>query len=153
MTFYASSEKDYWETPPDLFRRIEDICGRSFLWDAASTLENKKTPARLIDGLVDEWPDMTYCNPPYGRGVYGKWIEKALGCKGRAAILIKSNTDGIAFQSLLRAPNTQFWFVPKRVKFQLDGKPVKNGATFPSCVVFINFRNELQKGSTIITEG
>ena len=151
--FYASSEKDYWETPWSIIYRIQDMTKREFDTDAASTADNKKAPCRLGDGLIEHWPDDTFCNPPYGRGVYEKWLYKALETNNRAILLIKANTDSKAFQALLRAPNTQFWFVPGRIKFELNGEPVGCGATFSSCVVFFNYRNELANGDRLIIEG
>ena len=150
--FYQSSKKDYWETPWSLVRRIQAITNRLFSCDAASTEENKKAPKRLSDGLKEEWPHDTFCNPPYGRGVYQRWIYKAMETDKRAVILIKANTDSKAFQMLLAAPNTQFWFVPGRVRFEIDGKGIGTCATFSSCVVFLNYRNELSNGDRVIIE-
>ena len=72
-----SSKSDLWETPQDLFDRLDAEFG--FDLDACALPQNAKceryyTPEQ--DGLFQPWDGVVWCNPPYGRDI-GKWVQKA----------------------------------------------------------------------------
>ena len=72
-----SSKTDMWETPQDLFDRLDAIY--RFDLDVCAVPENAKceryfTPE--IDGLKQDWSGTCWMNPPYGREI-GKWVRKA----------------------------------------------------------------------------
>ena len=65
-----SSKTDLWETPQDLFDRLDDEFG--FDLDACALPQNAKceryyTPE--MDGLSQPWDGVVWCNPPYGRNI------------------------------------------------------------------------------------
>ena len=72
-----SSKSDLWETPQDLFDKLD--AEFRFTMDVCALPENAKcaryyTPEQ--DGLHQPWDGIVWCNPPYGREI-GKWVEKA----------------------------------------------------------------------------
>lgn len=77
-----SSGKDDWETPKDLFDKLNEEFG--FTLDACATDENAKCSHYFTedtDGLSQDWQGQTvYCNPPYSlSGGQDKWVKKVLG--------------------------------------------------------------------------
>jgi phage N-6-adenine-methyltransferase len=139
---HYSSDDLTWETPADLFAVLNDefhfdldVCAQP----ATAKCSRYYTPE--IDGLVQEWQGVCWCNPPYGREIV-KWMAKAhvSATSGIATIvcLVPARTD------------TQWWwnyaqygevrFLPGRLTF---GNAV-NSAPFPSAVVI--FRPRLSGG-------
>jgi hypothetical protein len=48
--------------------------------DPAATAENAKATAYItvdVDGLAQPWFGRVWCNPPYGKYVTPRWLEKA----------------------------------------------------------------------------
>lgn len=64
-----TSNKDDWETPQDLFDKLNAFYG--FTLDACASPENakcKKYYTKEQNSLVQDWNnDTIWCNPPYGR--------------------------------------------------------------------------------------
>lgn len=72
-----TSEKEYWETPGELFRELDKEF--DFTLDVCASEKNAKCRAFFTkeqDGLLQEWTGRCWCNPPYGRGIL-RWVEKA----------------------------------------------------------------------------
>ena len=67
-----------WETPPDLFRRLDEEF--HFDLDPCASATNAKCEKYFTcddNGLAQSWADRrVFMNPPYGR-VIGSWLEKA----------------------------------------------------------------------------
>lgn len=72
-----SSSTDEWETPKDLFDRLNDEF--RFTLDVCATAENAKCSRYFTkeqDGLLHDWTGETvWCNPPYGKGM-DAWCRK-----------------------------------------------------------------------------
>lgn len=132
-----SSQKDDWETPQELFDRLDRMF--HFTLDAASTDENAKCEKHFTaedDGLKQSWAGETvWLNPPYGRQI-GKWVQKAFeeGQKPDTFIvcLLPARTDTAWFHDYCRRGYVQF--IRGRLKFGRS----KNSAPFPSMLVFFN---------------
>jgi phage N-6-adenine-methyltransferase len=146
-----SSAKDDWQTPPELFAQIHaefDICV-----DAAATRANCVVPdyfgpdcARQPDALKEPWSKFGslsryWCNPPYSRGLQGKFIAKAAAERLNGVttvMLIPARTDTKAYHAHIwdasrhqPRPGIEVRFLPGRIKFV----GAKHGAPFPSMVV------------------
>jgi len=77
LKVHFSSRRNNWETPRDLFDKLNEEF--NFELDVCATPENakcKKYYSPEEDGLKEEWKGLCWMNPPYGREI-GKWIKKA----------------------------------------------------------------------------
>lgn len=163
-----SSAQTEWDTPKDLFDKLDAY--RHYALDAAASTGNHLTPrfytkdgfqpgdlGPLVtgyDGLSGAWGSgsslgakpWTWCNPPYGRGITGKWVEKAFVEAAEygnpSDLLLPARTDTRWFHRFIyNKPNVVIDFLPGRLMFTLHGdamldaggKPMR--APFPSMVV------------------
>lgn len=125
-----SSRSDLWETPQDLFDKLDAIY--HFQTDVCALPENAKcehyfTPEQ--DGLSQEWAGVCWCNPPYGREV-GKWVEKAARSDATVVMLLPARTDTWWFHDLCMRVG-QVHFLRGRLRFGDS----KCNAPFPSMIV------------------
>ncbi|ETK27382.1 phage N-6-adenine-methyltransferase [Paenibacillus larvae] len=140
---HYSSKTDMWETPQNLFDRLNEEF--KFDLDVCAIPENAKckryfTPSE--DGLKQEWKGACWMNPPYGRQI-GKWIAKAYesSLEGATVVcLVPSRTDtkwwhGYCMKGEIR-------FIRGRLKF--GGSP--HNAPFPNAVVIFRGRKESLHG-------
>ena len=133
-----SSEKDDWETPQDLFDKLNEEF--KFTLDPCCTHKTakcKKYFTKEDDGLSKSWAGETvFCNPPYGKMIK-KWIEKSYmesrNNKCKVVLLIPVRTDTKWFHEFCMDPIVvkSITFIKGRLKF--GGQ--KNPAPFPSMVV------------------
>lgn len=137
---HFSSEKADWETPDVFFQAMEKLFGK-FDFDAAANYENKKVLTYFgpdgpsMDGLTSSWmPNkLAWLNPPYGRYITGKWVQKAAdevrnGVK--TVCLLPARTDTKWFEICFKEAS-EIYFIKGRLKF----KGAKDGAPFPSMIV------------------
>ena len=85
-----------------------------------------------FDGLVLNWKDKTYVNPPYSNPL--AWVEKAIeeNKKGKMIVmLLKVDTSTKWFAKLIEAKAEILWF-NKRLKF-INNSP----ANFPSMLIIL----------------
>ena len=74
-----SSASPEWYTPPEIAEPIAAFLGGLDLDPAARG--STAIPAlrhEIVDGLAIDWYGRILLNPPYGRGVINKWINKTL---------------------------------------------------------------------------
>lgn len=129
---HFSKRSDCWETPQELFDRLDDEF--EFTTDVCAEPHNAKcahyyTPA--IDGLAQPWAGVCWCNPPYSDSA--SWIRKAF----------EASRDGTVVVCLIPArTDTRYWhdYVMKAdevrlVKGRLKFVGGKASAPFPSAVV------------------
>lgn len=131
---YSSKSED-WETPEDLFKRLDDEF--HFETDLCASVQNAKCQhfyTKEQDGLKQEWKGTCWMNPPYGRQIE-KWVEKA--CKSKAVIvcLLPVRTDTNWFHKYVLGKADEIRFCKGRLKFSNS----KVGAPFPSMIVI--YRN------------
>lgn len=138
---FASGKSD-WSTPRDLFTRLSRQWG-PFDLDAAADDGNRLcdvwlTESAASDGLTVDWrkagAHRVWLNPPYGRGITGKWVEKAYaeslkGC--RVVMLLPARTDAPWFHDFVKPHAFHVEFIRGRLRFG----DAKSGAPFPSMVV------------------
>lgn len=130
-----SSASEEWETPLDLFRKLD--AEFDFDLDVCATPENAKCQrffTKEQDGLSQPWTGTVWCNPPYGRGVE-KWVRRCLyhsleNGGGTAVMLLPARTDTKWFHRYILF-HAEIRFLPGRLKF---GKS-KNSAPFPSMII------------------
>ena len=141
-----SSITDEWETPQDIFDKLNDEFG--FTLDPCCTKENAKCNKFYTiadDGLSKSWKnEVVFMNPPYGKSI-GRWISKALYESQNGATVvcfIPARTDTSYWHDYIFG-NAEIRFVRGRVKFQNrllpswreDGSHKVTGAPFPSAIV------------------
>ncbi len=137
-----SSKTDLWETPQELFDKLDAEFG--FDLDVCALPENAKctryyTPEE--DGLKQPWTGVCWCNPPYGRGV-GSWVRRALlasAAGNKVVMLLPARTDTRWFHDYIYGrANVEIWFLRGRLKFG----GCKSSAPFPSMVVIFGSLNK-----------
>lgn len=140
-----SSKTDLWETPQDLFNKLNEEF--HFNLDVCALPENTKCAAYFtpeIDGLKQPWSGSCWCNPPYGRQI-GRWVQKAYqSAKNGATVvmLIPARTDTRWFHDYIyQKERVEIRFLRGRLKFGYS----KNAAPFPSMVVIFRSNNGVQE--------
>ncbi|MBQ7737018.1 MAG: adenine methyltransferase [Oscillospiraceae bacterium] len=131
------SKTDLWETPQDLFDRLNSEY--HFETDVCALPENAKCPRYFTpdqNGLAQEWTGVCWCNPPYGRDIV-KWVEKAYKSSATVVMLLPARTDTKWFHDLCLRGG-QVSFLRGRLKF--GGS--KNAAPFPSMLVVFDRRDQ-----------
>ena len=135
-----SSTTDLWETPQDLFNKLDQEF--NFGLDACALPENakcKKYYTPMQDGLSQEWKGTVWCNPPYGRNVV-KWVKKAYEASKAGAtvvMLLPARTDTRWFHDYING-QAEVRFLKGRLKFG----GAKNSAPFPNMVVVFKSKEE-----------
>ncbi|WP_231258892.1 phage N-6-adenine-methyltransferase [Clostridium botulinum] len=135
-----SSDDMTWETPQDLFNKLDnefhftlDVCALP----ETAKCKNYYTPE--IDGLKQEWKGVCWMNPPYGRQI-GIWLKKAYeeSLKGiKVVCLIPSRTDTKYWHDYCMKAS-EIRFIKGRLKF---GKST-NSAPFPSAIIVFDNGND-----------
>ncbi len=132
-----SSARDDWETPQDVFDRLDGEF--HFTLDPCADAYNHKCSkyyTKEQDGLIRSWRGETvFCNPPYGRELK-YWVSKALSeANDQSTIvvmLIPARTDTLWFHNYIyQKPTVEVRFIKGRLRF--GGS--KNSAPFPSMIV------------------
>lgn len=132
----SNNSYDYWSTPQWLFDQLDEEFG--FTVDVCASKDNakcKKYFTRKQDGLKQKWEGVCWCNPPYGRGMINKWMQKAYesSLEGATVVcLVPSSTDTQWWHNY--AMKGEVGFIEGRVKFTIDGQPDKP-APFSSAIV------------------
>ena len=85
------------------------------------------------DGLVTEWHNKTFVNPPYSKPL--KWVEKAIeeSKKGKLIVMLLRVDTSTKWFMKLEAANAKFLFIHGRLKHR-TGKP----SNFASMLVVLN---------------
>ena len=125
-----SSESEVWETPKDLFDKLD--AEFNFDIDVCALPSNAKcttffTPEQ--DGLKQKWKGVCWMNPPYGRKI-GAWMRKALGSNTTVVCLVPARTDTKWWHDYAMKAS-EIRFVKGRLKFGNS----KNSAPFPSAII------------------
>lgn len=125
-----SSESELWETPQDLFDRLDkefhftvDVCAL----DSNTKCASFYSPDQ--DGLKQKWEGACWMNPPYGRNI-GEWMKKALESEATVVCLVPARTDTKWWHDYAMKAS-EIRFVKGRLKFGDS----KNSAPFPSAII------------------
>lgn len=171
-----SSNRDTWETPTKLFGVLNDLFHIDC--DLAASKDNAKCKNfiseeqnALLESSEHLWCEMNFCNPPYNKsGTQWKFLKKALEQyqkHGKNTIfLLPARTDTAGFHEYIYPYASFIFFFRGRLKFEEEGKPSKDSAPFPSCLIgigdhfaFKKIRKELvaalsksgYKGNVVVT--
>ncbi len=155
---HFSTGKDDWATPDEVFLPLHNEF--RFTLDAAASRDNHRIYYWLGPGscysdalAMEDWgvfksgPQHIWLNPPYSRGLQGKFIKAAWEqsqIHGHVVVmLIPARTDTVAFHGFIwdrnkhrPHPGVQVRFLKGRIKFG----GAKHGAPFPSMVVVFDRR-------------
>lgn len=131
-----SSASDHWATPQELYQALNDEFDFDFdpcpLRNVPCPLfPNDQHHIDTGDGLVIDWGECTFVNPPYSE--IDKWCEKAVReyKKGKTVVmLIPSRTDTKYWHKYIMQA-TEIRFCRGRLKFN----GAKHNAPFPSAVI------------------
>lgn len=145
-----SSNKTDWETPQDLFDRLNRKY--NFTWDLAASDTNAKCSNYLTiaeNSLNVNWSKLQgnlFLNPPYGRDVKW-WVKKAYESSlaktnGAIVLLIPSRTDTSYWHDYI-LQKAEIQFLRGRVKFEINGQ-AGQPAPFPSAI--IEYSSYMQRG-------
>ena len=141
-----SSKSDEWETPQDLFDKLNKEFG--FTLDPCATHQNHKCSKYYTiedDGLSKSWKnEKVFVNPPYGRSI-GKWVKKCYheATHATVVILMPARTDTSYFHDYIYTEADEIRFLRGRLKFTNralpsnsdSGKHKVSPAPFPSMIV------------------
>lgn len=137
-----SSASDEWETPPELFAKLDEEF--RFTLDVAASASNAKCVTYFsTNGLTEPWktPGACWMNPPYGSKI-GKWMAKAwlesAGGVATVVCLVPARTDTKWWHDYVIGKDAEVRFLKGRVKFIKPGAGVndkRQPAPFPSAVV------------------
>jgi len=112
-----------WKTPRALYQALD----AEFHFDHDPCPVNPK-----IDGLENEWGNVNFVNPPYGKDI-AKWVQKGYleSLKGKVVVfLLPSRTDTQWWHAYVMKAD-EIRFIRGRLKFDDQ----KNSAPFPSAIV------------------
>ncbi len=118
-----TSSSEHWSTPTDLYQELDKEF--HFTDDPCPLLPT-------TDGLLRDWGEVSFCNPPYGRRITS-WIQKGYIeylRRKTVVFLIPSRTDTQWWHDYVMKA-TEIRFLRGRLKFG----DAKNSAPFPSAVV------------------
>lgn len=127
-----SSAAGDWQTPPELFAKLDSMFG-PFDLDAAANWRSARVENYLSvadDALSQPWNGRVWLNPPYGRGI-DAWIKKAhdeamIEANADLVVcLLPARTDTKWFHELVAGEAAEVLFVEGRAKFLGGGYPVE----------------------------
>lgn len=135
-----SSDKDDWETPDDLFERLDDEF--NFTLDVCAHHENTKVLRYIseVDNTFDtDWRERSeggacWMNPPYGRKMapfMHRALQQSVNNKLTVVSLITARTDTDMWHTYVMKCADQVRFIKGRLTFKGASAP----APFPSCIV------------------
>ena len=139
-----SSEDQTWETPQDLFDKLNSVF--NFNLDVCAIDETAKckeyfTPK--INGLTKDWKGICWMNPPYGREQI-KWIIKAYEESKKhsstVVCLIPARPDTRVWHNIIFKNASSICFIKGRLKFSNS----KQSAPFPSALITFGSINNKQ---------
>ena len=134
--YIASSARDDWETPPEVFDPLHKRF--RFTVDGAATADNRKVARWWSDAFAQPWTgERVFANPPYGRQQV-RWIEEAAKREAElVALLIPARPDTRAWQELI-LPRAEVWFLRGRINFLVGGEDSgQGGSPMPPAVVLM----------------
>jgi len=128
-----------WATPKDFYDKLDQEF--NFDFDPCPLNLNEITPDN--DGLLIEWGQRNYINPPYSRELKEKFVIKAIeeSKKGKLCVmLLPVSTSTKLFHDHILPNKKEIRFVKKRIKFlgiNTKGEYVTNKAPMHDSMIVI----------------
>lgn len=110
------NNSDNWSTPKDLYDKLNEEF--HFDFDPCPLNIGEITPDK--DGLLIEWGQRNFVNPPYSRALKEAFINKAYteSLKGKLCVLlIPVSTSTDIFHDLILPKASEIRFIKRRVQF------------------------------------
>ena len=108
--------KDHWATPKYIYEPLDEEF--NFDFDPCPLYEGEITPER--DGLLKEWGQSNFVNPPYSRKAKEAFIHKAVeeSKKGKTCVmLLPVSTSTKIFHETILPNKKEIRFVRGRISF------------------------------------
>lgn len=141
--------KDNWATPKDFYNMLDKEF--NFDCDPCPLNEGEITPDK--DGLIIEWGNRNYINPPYSRKIKEAFVRKAIEEKKKGKLcvmLLPVSTSTKLFHDNILPNKTEIRFVKGRIPFEgvnTFGVRVGKGSApmHDSMIVIFDGRDESKK--------
>lgn len=144
---FEQKRSDY-ETPPELYNLALQIMGIN-KFDLDTCCSRNNIPANhffingFVDGLLWDWEDFNWCNPPYKE--CDKWVKKAYDeqQKGHQTVmLIPVRTETKYWHDyILTNPNVQIYWLRKGFGF-IDPDTGKSCGVFKNALALVHFSSK-----------
>ena len=109
--------KDNWATPKDFYDKLN--AEFNFDFDPCPFNEGEITPDK--DGLLIEWGQRNYINPPYSRKLKEAFVKRAIdeSKKGKLCVmLLPVSTSTVLFHDFIQPNAKEIRFVRGRIAFE-----------------------------------
>ena len=122
--------KDNWATPKEFYDSLN--AEFNFNFDPCPLNEGNITPEQ--DGLVVDWHERNYINPPYSRKLKEAFVKRAINesKKGRLCVmLLPVSTSTVLFHDYILPNAKEIRFIKGRISFEginTLGKKVGKGS-------------------------
>ena len=136
------THSDNWETPKSLYNELNKEF--NFDFDPCPICFDEITPEN--DGLLIEWGERNFVNPPYSRKLKELFVCRSLdeSKKGKLCVLLLPvSTSTKLFHDIVQPNAKEIRFLRGRVKFKgfcSDGSPSKGAGMHDSMVVVFDGR-------------
>lgn len=110
------NHSDNWATPKSFYNKLHEEF--NFDFDPCPYNENEITDD--TDGLLKEWGNSNFVNPPYSRGGKEAFVKKAVeeSQKGKTSVmLLPVSTSTKLFHDVIQPNADEIRFVKGRIKF------------------------------------
>lgn len=130
---------DNWATPKDFYDKLDMEFGFDF--DPCPLNTGEITPDK--DGLLIEWGNVNFINPPYSRGLKEAFVRKAVleASKGKKCVmLLPVSTSTKLFHEVILPNAKDIRFVKGRIKFlgtNTKGEYVTNKAPMHDSMIVV----------------
>jgi phage N-6-adenine-methyltransferase len=130
-----------WYTPSVYIEAAREVLGQIDLDPASCDTAQKTVKAKTYytaedDGLTKKWNGKIWLNPPFGKGLIDKFINKAVAEAKEAIILTHNATDTKWFQSLAGVASAMC-FTAGRINFYADREDNNSSPLQGQCFIYI----------------
>lgn len=133
---------DNWETPVDFYSKLNN----EFDFDFDPCPINFSEITEDKDGLIIDWGERNFVNPPYSRKLKEAFVKRAIEMKKRgrlSVLLIPVSTSTVLFHDFILPNADDIRFIKKRIKFKgfcSDGSPSTGAGMHDSMIVIFDGR-------------